>query len=83
MSIVSLIFSIICAADIITFIVLSWGDPSCFMYYLCRPFWGLIHGKSIGMMIGFLIRMSEIIFAAIVIWGWVKILWAWFTTLWS
>ena len=25
MSIVSLIFSIICAADIITFIVLSWG----------------------------------------------------------
>ncbi len=33
MSIVSLIFSIICAADIITFIVLSWGG-SVMLYVL-------------------------------------------------
>lgn len=48
--------------DIITLVVLSWGNPANFMYYLCRPLWGLISGKRIGMMIGLLIRFAEVLF---------------------
>ena len=62
---IELVFALACIADIVTFCIVAKGNPANFMYYLCRPLWGLIHGKTIGMMIGFIIRIVEIIIAAV------------------
>jgi hypothetical protein len=53
--------------DILLFVLSAWGAPSEFMYRLCRPLFGLISGNSIGMMIGFLIRIAEVVWIGIVI----------------
>lgn len=52
---------ILLIADIGYFIINAWGNPACFMYYLCRPLFELIHGSCIGMMVGFIIRMAELV----------------------
>lgn len=65
MDVFLLIIAIICALDIVTFIVQAFGNASDFVYYLCRPFWGLISGSGIGMAIGFVIRVAEVVFASI------------------
>lgn len=64
---IELVFALACIADIVTFCIVAKGNPANFMYYLCRPLWGLIHGKSIGMMIGFVIRIFEVVYAAIIL----------------
>ena len=60
MNILLIILAIICLADIATFVIQAVGNASNFSYYICRPLWGLISGKSIGMVIGFIIRCLEV-----------------------
>lgn len=76
MYIISIIITIIFVLDTITFIVQSFGNGSNFTYYICRPLWGLISGSSIGMAIGFVVRISEVAFSAIVLYtlimGWIS-----------
>ena len=54
-----LVIAIIFVLDLLTFILQSLHSASNFTYYICRPLWGLISGKSIGMVFGFIIRLVE------------------------
>jgi len=54
-----LVIAIVFILDLLTFIWQSLHSASNFTYYICRPLWGLISGKSIGMVIGFIIRLVE------------------------
>ena len=67
MKIIAIIITIIFVLDTLTFIVLSFGNGSNFTYYICRPLWGLISGSSISMAIGFMMRLAEMAFSAIVL----------------
>lgn len=71
---IELILALVFLADIVTFCILAKGNPANFMYYLCRPLWGLISGKRIGMMIGFVIRIVEIAYTAVILYRGISVL---------
>lgn len=71
MNILLIILAVICVLDVIIFVCKSFGNASNFTYYICRPFFGLISGNGIGMVIGFIIRLCETAYAAIIIYDFV------------
>lgn len=60
-SFLKIVCLVLLIADILYFMFRAWGNPANFMYYLCRPLFEIVHGSSIGMMIGFLIRLVELV----------------------
>ena len=42
MTILSIIIGIIILLDVLTFLVKATGNASNFMWYLCRPLWGIL-----------------------------------------
>lgn len=63
MTIISIILGVIVLLDLATFLFQAMGNASNFMWYLCRPLWGILgHGvyQTISMFIGLLIRMAEV-----------------------
>ena len=62
MTILSIIIGIIILLDVLTFLVKATGNASNFMWYLCRPLWGILGNgvyQNISMFIGLLIRLAE------------------------
>ena len=64
MTIISIIIGIIILLDVLTFLVKATGNASNVMWYLCRPFWGILGNgvyQNISMFIGLIIRLAEVI----------------------
>lgn len=62
MTMLSIIIGIIILLDVLTFLVKATGNASNFMWYLCRPLWGILGNgvyQNISMFIGLLIRLAE------------------------
>lgn len=63
MTTISIIIGIIILLDVLTFLVKATGNASNFMWYLCRPLWGILGNgvyQNISMFIGLLIRLAEV-----------------------
>ena len=59
LEIFELVFAIFLVSDLLYFIIFQSHGASNFTSNICRPIFGRIGSKSIGMVIGFIIRLVE------------------------